>query len=340
MPTIKDVAKKAGVSVSTVSRVLNGYPHITDDVSRRVLDAVEELDYRPNRVAQRLRATHSQLVGVIFSDITNPFYIHVLRGIEHIFSQRRMSVLISNADADPQLEEYFIRLMQTEGIAGLIIAPTTEDSPALVSAIYQGLPVVVIDRRMSRGEVDTVLVDNFKGALLAIQHLIRLGHQRIGVISGPLHLTTGRDRYAGYLQAMSDAGLPVEATLTRFGDYRQESGYKLAHDLISLPDPPTALFVANNQMTIGALNAIHEAGRVIPDEIAVVGFDDLSWAISLNPPLTTVAQPTFEIGVNAAHLLLERIADPKRPPRTVILETELKIRASCGAKLSPEERRP
>ncbi|MCL4236974.1 MAG: LacI family transcriptional regulator [Anaerolineae bacterium] len=331
MPTIKDVAKRAGVSVTTVSRVLNHHPHVTDELTERVLVAIEDLNYRPSRVAQRLRASHSRLVGVIFSDITNPFYVHVLRGIEHVLSRGGSSVLIGNADANTDREASFIRLMQTEDVGGLIIAPTREDSSALASAIEQGLAVAVVDRRMHNIEVDTVVVNNFEGSLKAIHHLIRLGHTRIGIVSGPLHLTTGRERYAGYLQAMADAGLRVDSSLACFGDYRQSSGYELSWQLISLPDPPTAVFVANNQMTIGALNAIHEAGRNIPSDIAVIGFDDLSWAISLNPPLTTVAQPAFEIGVNAARLLLERIANPRRPTYTVVLETELIVRASCGS---------
>lgn len=336
MPTIKDVAQRAGVSVSTVSRVLNSRPYVAEELAQRVLQAIDELNYRPSRVAQRLRATDSRLIGVIFSDITNPFYIHVLRGIEHLLSHQGFSVLIGNADADQEREDAFLRLMQLEAIDGLIIAPTREDSLAIAEIVESGLPVVVIDRRVSTTDVDTVLTNNFSGSLRAIQHLIALGHQRIGVISGPLHLTSGRERYNGYLQAMADANLKVESSLTRFGDYRHSTGYELAWDLISQPDPPTALFVANNQMTTGALNAIHEAGRIIPDDIAVVGFDDLAWAISLNPPLTTVAQPTFDIGITAAKLLLDRIAKPDRPTRTVVLETELKVRASCGSKSKGE----
>jgi DNA-binding LacI/PurR family transcriptional regulator len=333
MPTIKDVARRAGVSVTTVSRVLNNHPYVADDLRERVLRAIAELGYQPSRVARRLRAPDSQLVGVIFSDIANPFYIDVLRGIEHVLSQQGMSVLIGNASADQAREDAFIRLMQTEDVAGLIVAPTREDSPAIAEAAHKGLPMVVIDRHMTNIEIDTVLVDNFNGTLAAIQHLIALGHQRIGVVSGPLHLNSGRERYAGYLQAMSDAGLAVESGLTRFGDYRQSSGYQLAHELLRLPDPPTALFVANNQMTIGALNAIHESGCQIPDDIAVIGFDDLDWAVSLNPPLTTIAQPTFDIGKHAADLLLVRIADPARPARTVMLNTQLIVRESCGSKV-------
>lgn len=332
MPTIKDVAKRAGVSVSTVSRVLNHHPHVADDVFQRVTDAITELDYSPSRVAQRLRATASQLIGVIFSDISNPFYIDVLRSIEHTLSQQGMSVLISNADSDPAREETFIRIMLNENIAGLIIAPTKEDVPALAAVARSGVPTVVVDRRLANLEVDTVLVDNFRGALTAIQHLIALGHTRIGVLSGPLHLTSGRERYTGYLQAMTDAGLQVDSSLTRFGNYRESSGYQLAQELLAAPNPPTALFVANNLMTIGALNAIHELGCRVPDDVSIIGFDDLAWAISLNPPLTTVAQPTSEIGTRAAELLLDRIKDPARSARTVVLPTQLKIRASCASR--------
>jgi DNA-binding LacI/PurR family transcriptional regulator len=339
MTTIKDVAKCAGVSVSTVSRVLNGHPYVTYEVRRRVLDAIRELNYHPSRVAQRLRATDSRLVGVIFSDITNPFYINVLHSIELVFSQHDLSVLIGNANGKPDLEASFVRLMQTEGVAGLIIAPTDEDAPALAKAVQNGLPIVVVDRRMNNIDLDTVLANNFAGARQAVEHLIRLGHSLIGLVSGPLHLTSGRERFAGYLQAMSDAQLHIDSSLARFGDYRQSSGYDLTCELLSLPHPPTALFVANNQMTIGALNAIHETGHVIPDDVAVVGFDDLSWAISLNPPLTTVAQPAFDIGTHAAQLLLDRIAEPDRPTRTIVLETHLMVRASCGSRLAQRERR-
>ena len=336
MATIKDVARRSGVSVSTVSRVLNDQPYVAEELKQRVLKAIDELGYKPSRVAQRLRATRSQLIGVVFSDIANSFYIDVLRGIEHVASQDGMSVLISNANADPDREEELIHLMQLEGVAGIIIAPTREDSLAVAELSTSGLPTTIIDRQMANTQVDTVLIDNFKGAFSAIQYLLGLGHRRIAVISGPLHLTSGRERYAGYLQAMSDAGVEVDSGLTRFGDYQQSSGYVLAQELISSPKPPTALFVANNEMTIGALNAIHQNGRRIPEDVAVIGFDDLSWAVSLNPPLTTIAQPTFEIGARAAQLLLARIADPERPPSKEVLTTHLVIRESCGARREGE----
>ena len=330
MPTIKDVAQKAGVSLTTVSRVLNGHPYVADDVRTHVLDAIEALHYHPSRVAQRLRAAQSHLISVIVSDVKNPFYTLVLGGIEQVLSEQGLSVLIGNSDSSPDREDNLIALMRAEDAAGLIIAPVREDSALLAEVAHSGLPVVVIDRYLDSLKVDTVLADNRLGAYAAIQHLVQFGHKRIAILNGPQYLTSGRERYDGFLQAMEETGLPVDLELVRFGDYQLESGYELTRDLLSLPEPPTALFIANNLMTIGALNAIHEAHCRVPDDIAVVGFDDVPWAISLNPPLTTVAQPTFEIGVRAAELLLSRIADPERPPNTIVLSTQLMVRASCG----------
>ncbi len=329
--TIKDVAKQAGVSPATVSRVVNGQPYVTDDVRNRVLDAIQSLNYHPNRVAQRLRAEKSHLVGVILSDIKNPFYTLALGGLEQVLSQQSLSVLICNSNMDQERENDFISLMLAEGVAGLIVGPVREKSDALVEAARNGLPVVVFDRRMSKPKVDVVLADNQNGARMAIQRFIQLGHKRIAIVNGPQRLTSGRERYAGFLQAMEEGGVAVDPDLVKFGDYQIESGYALTHELLAQPRLPLALFIANNLMTIGALNAIHELGYKIPGEVAVIGFDDLPWAMSLNPPLTTVVQPTFEIGVNAAELLLNRIANPQRPARTVVLETDLLVRASCGS---------
>lgn len=321
----------AGVSVPTVSRVLNGRNNVAPDLIAKVNAAISSLDYRPSRAARRLRSQHSRLVGVVFSDISNPFYINVLKGIEHVLSRTGISLLISNADADPEREAEMLWVMRAEDVAGIIIAPSREDSSEIAMAVKNELPIVVFDRRMTDCDVDTVVGDGFAGARRAVRHLIDLGHRRIAIVSGPLRLSSARDRYNGYLEAMSSAGLDVDPALTRFGDYRLESGYDLTSGLLSAPTPATALFIANNQMTIGALNAIHDAKRRIPDDIAVVGFDDFDWAVSLNPPLTTVAQSTFDIGVNAATLLLARIENGHLPTRTMVLETKLQIRASCGA---------
>jgi DNA-binding LacI/PurR family transcriptional regulator len=331
VPTIREVADAAGVSPATVSRVLNGYPHIREEVRQGVLEAVARLGYEPNRVAQRLRASRSRLVGIMVTDITNPFNNIVMAGMESVFFDHGFSVLMSNTDADPQKELDYLRLMENEGVAGLVIAPTSENVVRLEELAEAGLPIVVIDRRVNSPHVDVVLADNVAGARSAVEHLTQLGHKRIGHIGGPMRLTSGRERYQGYCDALRSAGLRVHPEHVRFGDHQFDSGYARALELLAVDPPPTALFIANNMMTLGALNAIHDRGKRIPHDVAVVGFDDVPWAVSLNPPLTAVAQPTREIGHQAARLLLERIDVPGLPARSVILETQLVVRESCGS---------
>jgi DNA-binding LacI/PurR family transcriptional regulator len=345
MANIKDVAKKAGVSPATVSRVINGQPYVGDGVRERVQEAIRELRYRPNRVAQRLRAAKSHLVGVILSDIRNPFYTMALEGIEQTLSGQGMSVLICNSGIKAERENDFIKLMLAEGVSGLILAPRRETSEVLNEAVNYGLPVVVIDRRMTKPITDVVLADNHNGARLAVQHFVEQGYRRIATVAGPQYLTSGRERYQGYMQALQEAGIPLDERLVRVGTYQLDSGYALTRELISSAELPLALFVANNLMTIGALNAIHEAGLTIPDDVALIGFDDLPWAVSLSPALTTVGQPAFDIGIHAAELLLNRIAFPDRPTRTVVLNTELIVRASAlerksGSGIPPENPQP
>jgi len=330
--TIQDVANFAGVSPATVSRVLNNYPYISDEVRSAVQNAIAHLSYEPNRVAQRLRATRSRLIGLIVTDITNPFFNMIMSSIESVFFDKGFSVLMSNTAANPQKEFDYLTMMENEEVAGLVIAPTSENVDHIAELAKSGLPIVIIDRRLSNAQVDMVLADNVAGAQAAVEHLINLGHRRIGHLGGRMRLTSGRERYEGYQQAMKNRNLPVSEGWVRFGDHRHESGYSRALELLDERNTPTAWFIANNMMTLGALNAIHDRGKRIPDDIAIVGFDDMPWAISLNPPLTVVAQPTLDIGYRAANMLLERIDKPDLPPRTEILETKLIIRASCGAK--------
>lgn len=330
MATIRDIARAAGVSVPTVSRVLNGHA-VGEALVERVKQAAAALNYVPNRAARRLRGGGSRVWGAIFSDIANPFYTEVLKGLEARLSTGEASLIFGNANSDPEREAKLIRLMREEGAAGLIIAPTSEEPAILGNHVTDGFPIVVVDRRMRDLAVDTVHSNNMEAAWKAVGHLVAVGHRRIGFIGGPHRLSSARERYAGYLRALRDAGLAIEAALIRFGDYHRMSGLEQALILIQLEQPPSAILVANNEMVIGALNAIHAAGCRIPEEIAIVGFDDFPWAISLNPPLTAIAQPAFDMGERAAELLLERVADPGRPARTIIFDTRLVVRASCGS---------
>ncbi len=335
-PTIRHVADQVGVSPATVSRVLNGHPHIRAEVRQSVLDAIAELGYKPNRVAQRLRANRSRLIGIIVTDITNPFFNTIMAGIEQTFYEHGYSVLMSNTAADIHKELEYLEMMKNEEVAGLIIAPTSENVKRVVDMAEGGLPLVVIDRRIKSTQarhLDMVLADNTEGAYNAVTHLIHLGHQRIGLVGGPQRLTSGRERLEGYRQAMHAAGLPISKQWVRLGDHRYESGFELLRQLLECDPPITAVFTSNNMMTLGALNALQLKGKRIPQDMAIVGFDDMEWSTSLNPPLTAVSQPTAEIGILAAQLLLERIAKPDLPVRVMTLKTELKVRQSCGSSL-------
>lgn len=326
--TIKEVAERAGVSTATVSRVLSGQQAVRQELIDKVREAVRALDYQPNRAARNLRKRSAQIIGVVISDIQNPFFPGVMRGIEKVLEEAGYTLLLSNSDEDPRRELIHLNTLRAEGVAGIILAPARSDAEPLRQFIRSGMPVVAIDRGVTRASVDTVTVNNISGAASAVAHLVELGHTRIAMISGPDVVTTGAERRRGYLRGMELAGLPAPDEYIRDGQFRQEGGYHAMLDLLDLPEPPTGVLAANNLMSLGALQAIHQRGVRIPGEISLVGFDDMPWTSAINPPLTVVAQPTAEIGATAARLLIERIADPARPARHVILETRLIERAS------------
>jgi DNA-binding LacI/PurR family transcriptional regulator len=329
-PTLKDVADHAQVSRATVSRVLNNNPRVAEDLRARVLESIRLLGYQPNRAARRLRASSSDVLGLIISDIENPFFISVVRGVEDAAYASQMSVVLCNTDEDPVKQQMYLRVMQAERVAGLIISPTSADED-FAELRQLGIPIILLDRRTDKFETDAVTIDNIGGAYLAVKHLIDLGYQRIGMIGGSPHLTTGRERYEGYRKALHAAGMKVDEKLIKVGNFKTDTGYALAKEFISSPQPPRAIFVANNLMTLGTLRALREHGIRIPQEIALVGFDDMPWSSELCPPLTAVSQPTYELGQETVQLLLRRLADSDAPIRTVTLQPRLVIRESCGA---------
>jgi len=331
MATMKEVAKLAEVSVATVSRVLNNKPNVSPELRSRVLQAVEKLNYKRNRVARSLRAKTSLIIGLVISDIQNPFFTSVVRGVEDVAYAHGYTLLLCNSDEDPTKERLYIDIMLAERVAGVIISPVAEVDNYSSVLLQAGVPVVAMDRRMRDLEVDTVVINNVEGVYQAVGHLIEQGHRRIGFIGGPTRTTTGRERQEGYQKALAEHGLDLEQGLVKIGDFKQDSGYQMTCELLEMDDPPTAVFTANNLMTLGALNAIHEKKLSIPQEVAIVGFDDMSWAQSLAPPLTAVAQPTYELGRTAADLLLRRIGDPYRPTEQICLEADLVVRESSGA---------
>jgi LacI family transcriptional regulator len=327
MATIYDVAKRARVSAATVSRVLNGRSTVDPAMTARVNAAVRDLNYRPNAVARNLRLNQASLWAVIISDIGNPFFTSMVRGVEDVAQGSGFSVVLCNSDEDSHKEARYVAAALAERMAGVIIS--TSGGQAAISRLIEALiPVVAIDRQMPDTKVDTVLVDNMHGAERATCHLIDRGYRRIACITGPRRISTATQRLRGYQRALRSAGGPAD-TLIRFADFREEGGYRAMASLLEEKEPPDAVFVANNLMTVGAAECLVDQKVAVP-RFGVVGFDDIPWAHLVRPSLTTVAQPTYDLGRAAALLLIERIANPLRPPSTVTLHTELEIRDSSA----------
>jgi LacI family transcriptional regulator len=326
--TIRDVAAAARVSAGTVSRVLNGKRDVGDELRHRVLTAVSELGYRPNGAARSLRTRAAMVLGVIISDVTNSFFTAVVRGAEDRAQHAGYSIVLANADEDLRKEARYLEVAAAEQMAGVLLSPASTRQTSIEVLLERGIPVVTIDRRLATAPVDSVTVNNHQAAREATQHLISQGCRRIGIIAGPAQITTGASRLAGHRAALRAAGRDAGQSLTAYGDFRTDGGYAAAKKLLRLAAPPDGLLISNDLMTIGALQAIAEAGLSIPGDIAVVGFDNASWATAFRPPLTVVTQPTYEIGQVAADLLLRRVNGENFPPRHVVLRAQLVERES------------
>lgn len=331
--TIDDVARYAGVSKASVSRVVNGNYGVSEQLRQRVLSAIGALGYQPDRSARRLRGTTSEILGIIIPDIQNPYFTSVVRGIEDLAYSHHLNVLLCNTDDDPAKQDTYIRVMMAERVAGLILAPSFGITRQPLQQLGQlGTPIVLIDRSVGQLRYDTVVVDNFQGAYQGTAHLVSLGFQRIAFVGGDLDLSPGTERLAGYRQALLDHAMTADPALLQIEHFKIESGQRLTRNLLDSPHPPDAIFAASNLLSIGALKTVREAGLRVPEDIAVVGFDDMPWAEELFSPLTAVTQPTYELGQEAVRILLQRRSDPTAPVRTVTLRTSLTIRESCGAR--------
>ncbi len=332
MVTVKDVASLAGVSTATVSRVLNGYPNVSDETAARVTRAVAQLGYRPNRVARSLRVQTSQAIGVIIPDIQNNFFVSIVRGIEDVAIAHNHILLLCNTDDHPAREENYVDLLLGEGIAGLIICASDEkqSSVPVRRVIEQAVPVVALDRALSDLEVDTVLTDNVAASREATEYLIARGHQRIGVIAGPDYLTPGRERRQGYEQALAAHGIPLDPALIRVTDFRPSQAREEARALLDLPKPPTGLLVCSGLMTVEVLRELKVRHLDPMRDLALVAFDDTVLSRCLCPDFPLIMQSTYELGHTAAELLFERMRDTEKPARTVRFETGLMERSELA----------
>lgn len=327
MATIYDVARHAQVSAATVSRVLNGRSTVDPALVERVLAAVDDLGYRRNAVARNLRKRQTSLWAVIISDVENPFFTSMVRGVQDVAAAAGYSVVLCNSDENPEKESGYIGVALAEKMAGVIISPSSHRVEDVNMLLDAGCPVVVVDRELRGVRGDTVLVDNEHGAESATAHLIDQGHQRIACITGPRRVATATQRLHGYRKAHVAASRQVDESLIRIADFRERGGHDAMASLLD-DAAPDAVFAANNLMTVGAMECLVERGLAIPDDIAVVGFDELPWADLVRPSITTVAQPTYEEGRTAAELLAKRIAQPSWEFTRIVLRTELRVRAS------------
>jgi LacI family transcriptional regulator len=330
MPTMREVADKAKVSPTTVSHVINNTRFVSEDVRARVTAAMKELGYRPNALARSLRRGITFTIGLILPDSANPFFAEIGRAIEETAFQYGYNVILCNTEGEYNREQIYVDLLTKKQVDGLIFVAAGAQSESLSSLLQDDILVVLIDRQVPGIDVDVVLSDNRQGGYLATKHLVDLGHTRIACISGPSDITPSSERVIGYLQALQEAGMPPDEKLIISGNFRVESGHQIVQELLAFPNPPTAVFASNDLMAIGAMRAVTQKGLRVPEDVSIVGFDDIELASYISPALTTVRQPKMEMGKTAVDLLIKQTQEGNRTASLTILNNELIVRDSTG----------
>jgi LacI family transcriptional regulator len=334
--TLEGIAKLAGVSRSTVSRVVNDHPNVRDQVRERVWEVIHETGYHPYAAARSLVTRRTRIVGVLIPEavitlFADPFFAHLLCGITQTCNAQRYNLMLSLFTDPARSEEMYRRVVLSGHLDGVVVASTREGDPLITRLLDDDVPFVMVGRYPGE-RVHYVDTDNVAAARVAVEHLVRLGHRRVAIITGPLSMTSGQDRLAGYRQALEAHRLPVDETLIVEGDFSEMSGALAARRLLSRS--VTAIFAANDIMAVGALKVIREAGLRVPQDVAIVGFDDVPLATAVEPALTTVRQPINDLGSMAADLLLNLLENPpdaQAPAHRIILPAKLIVRDSCGA---------
>ncbi|THF83966.1 LacI family transcriptional regulator [Deinococcus sp. KSM4-11] len=330
MPSIQDVAKLAHVSTATASRALSRPDMVAPATRERVVQAAQRLGYQPNVLARSLRQKETRTIGLIVADILNPFHAMLAKGVQDAADRHGYTVFLFNSDEEPAKELRAMDTLRGHLPTGLIVAPTSGTRTHLKT--LPNLPVVELDRVSGHPGTTTVTVDNLGGAMTGTQHLIGLGHRRIGMIVGQQDISTAIDRHEGYRAALRTSGIPYDPTLVLSGHHREDDGYRAARQLLSGPADtrPTALFVGNNEMTVGAVLAARELNLGIPHDLSIVGFDDSRWAQTMTPPLTVISQPAYDLGRLACEHLIGQLGLAHPSPASVQLPTTLIIRHSTG----------
>jgi LacI family transcriptional regulator len=331
--TLRDVAARAGVHPATASRALNPETRllVREDTARRVLEAAQELGYHPNPVARSLRTRRSHTVGVLIPDLTNPLFPPIVRGLEDRLAAAGYVALIGNTDGDGERERLVFEQMRARHVDGLVLATAHLSDPLLAEASRSGLPVVLVNRMAADHSLPSVSVDNERGMRMAVAHLIERGHTRIAHIAGPQEVSTGLDRYRGFLAAMEAHGLAPDPDLIVVAKaFSIEEGLRCLRLLLDRRSPGTAVAAANDMLAVGCFAALEEAGLSCPADMSVVGFNDMPFIDRLRPPLTTIGFPHYQVGTEAAQLLLERIFGREGPVKVLYLAPQLIVRGSTA----------
>jgi LacI family transcriptional regulator len=334
MPTIRDVSKLAGVAPITVSRVVNDSGYVSQKTRQRVESAIEELGYVPNMLGPSLRFKQTMTLAVVITDITNPFWTTVTRGIEDVAQANGYSTILCNTDESEEKQEQYLQMLLRRRIDGILMVPASSSPDPIRLIKRQGIPIVVVDRQIPGVDVDIVRADSESGAYQLTQYLLSLGHRQITMLAGPKSTSTAIDRVNGFCRAMNETGLNTCDTQVLWGAFTQESGYSMAKEALERTPRPTALFAANNFIAIGAMWAMREQGFRVPEDLALVAVDDIPPAFTIEPFLTVATQPAREMGHQAARLLLDIIKKgADHQCQQIVLPTELIIRTSSEKRI-------
>jgi DNA-binding LacI/PurR family transcriptional regulator len=347
-PTLRDVAVRANVSVATVSRALSGSPVVSPQLRERVTEVADDLGYVANRLPANLRARNARFFALVVGNVRNAYFPELIDGAVEAAHQAGYPLIFGDSNEDPDRESEILQQLALERVSGVALATCIGLTSGLKRLLKLGIPVVAVDRRVPDLPMDTVTSDGEAGVYEMMRHLLALGHRRIGLMGGPVHLSTIADREAGYRRGLRDAGIEVDQALIVRGDLLEQTARTLLPRLMSVERPPTALVTINDLSTIGTLHGLRDLGLRVPDDVSVVGFDDPVGGDLFDPPLTTVAQPVFTIGRQAVELLARRAAQPEAPPEELLLPTRLVVRSSTAPsqipstaqEVSPTERKP
>jgi LacI family transcriptional regulator len=332
MPTIREVAKLAGVSPITVSRVINNTGYISEKTKKNVEAAIRKLGYVPNTLARSLRSRRTSTLALVLTDITNPFWTTVARGAEDAASKAGFSMMLGNTDESEEKQEHYLNALLEKQIDGVLFVPVGNTMAAIRMLNRHDVPFVVLDRRINGAKADVVRSDSEGGAYNLTKLLLSLGHRQIAVLSGPKNTSTAEDRVIGYQKALMEEGLPIQPALMQYGNFTVESGSEMARHMLELSPRPTAIFAGNNFIAIGAFKVLRESHIRVPEDLALVGFDDLPANLTIDPFFTVARQPAYEMGRYAAELLMARLAGvAPKGYQDMVLPTEIEIHRSSGS---------